>query len=210
MRISYAIPVCNEIDEIKNITKYLLKTKSDEDEIVILVDESNHTQEVKDYVEMFYEECHDQNVSRVYHKLNKDFAAHKNYLNSCCSGDWIFQLDADEYPDDYLMAMLPAIIASNPDIDAFWVPRINTVHGITNEHIEKWNWALSHGNRINFPDYQLRLYKNTPEIKWERAVHEQLTGYKKFGQLPVNDEYCIHHPKSIERQEQQNKFYETL
>ncbi len=93
------------------------------------------------------------------------------------------------------MQMLPARIASNPNIDAFWVPRINTVSGITNEHIEKWNWALSHGNRINFPDYQLRLYKNTPEIKWNRKVHEQLSGYQKFAQLPVNDEYCLHHPK---------------
>ena len=43
MKISYAIPVCNEIEEIKNLTSYLLKYKSKEDEIVILVDESNHT-----------------------------------------------------------------------------------------------------------------------------------------------------------------------
>ena len=210
MKISYAIPVCNEIQELQSITKYLLKKKSKEDEIVILVDESNHTQEVKDYVEILAEECADQNVSRSYHSLNGDFASHKNYLNSCCTGDWIFQLDADEFPDDYLMQMLPAIIASNPGLDAYWVPRINTVYGITQEHIDKWGWQISHGDRINFPDYQLRLYKNTPEIKWTKKVHEQLVGYKKFGQLPVNDEYCIHHPKSIERQEQQNEFYEKI
>lgn len=210
IKISYAIPVCNEIDEIKNITNYLLKTKSANDEIVILIDESNHTPEVRDYVETVALECADENVIRAYHALNGDFGAHKNYLNSLCSGDWIFQLDADEYPDDYLMSGLPYIIDGNPDVEAFWVPRINTVKGITNEHIKKWNWNVDQKGRINFPDYQLRLYKNHPNIKWTRKVHEQLIGYKKFANLPVNEEFCIHHPKSIERQETQNKFYETL
>lgn len=208
--ISYAIPVCTEREEIENLVEYLLKKKSADDEIIILIDETNSSGEVRDYVEMVAQECEDQNVVRAYHPLNGDFATHKNYLNSLCSGDWIFQLDADEFPDDYLMSMAPAILAANPDVDAYWVARINTVSGITDAHIKKWGWQLSHGNRINFPDYQLRLYRNKPEIKWTRKVHEQLVGYKKFAQLPVNDEYCLHHPKSIERQEQQNKFYETL
>ena len=210
MKISYAIPVCNEINEIQNITRYLLKTKSANDEIVILIDETNHTPEVRDYVETFVLENIDDNVVRAYHALNGDFGTHKNYLNSLCTGDWIFQLDADEYPDDYLMSGLPYIIESNPEVEAYWVPRINTVHGITREHIDRWGWQVDDRKRINFPDYQLRLYKNSPEIKWTRKVHEQLTGYKKFGHLPVNDEYCLHHPKTIERQEQQNNYYNTL
>lgn len=210
MKISYAIPVCNEFEEIQNFTQWLLRKKHKDDEIIILIDESNHTPEVRDYVETLASECQDQNVIRAYHSLDGDFAAHKNYLNSLCSGDWIFQLDADEYPDEYLMDTLSIILKANPDIDAYWVPRINIVRGITQEHIDKWGWRISHGERINFPDYQLRLYKNDPEIKWTRKVHEQLVGYKKFGQLPVNDEYCIHHPKTIERQERQNAFYDTL
>lgn len=208
--ISYAIPVCTEREEIENLVEYLLKKKSPDDEIVILIDETNSSGEVRDYVEMVAQECEDQNVVRAYHALNGDFATHKNYLNSLCSGDWIFQLDADEFPDDYLMSMAPAILAANPDVDAYWVARINTVSGITDAHIKKWGWQLSHGNRINFPDYQLRLYRNKSEIKWTRKVHEQLVGYKKFAQLPVNDEYCLHHPKSIERQERQNAFYDTI
>lgn len=208
--ISYAIPVCTEREEIENLVEYLLKKKSPDDEIVILIDQHNFTPEVREYVEMVAQECEDQNVVRAYHALNGDFATHKNYLNSLCSGDWIFQLDADEFPDDYLMSMAPAILAANPDVDAYWVARINTVHGITEAHIQKWGWTMTHGDRINFPDYQLRLYRNKPEIKWTRKVHEQLVGYQKFARLPVNDEYCLHHPKSIERQEQQNQFYETL
>ena len=210
MKISYAIPVCNEINEIQNITRYLLKTKSANDEIVILIDETNHTPEVRDYVETFAMENIDDNVVRAYHALNGDFSAHKNYLNGLCTGDWIFQLDADEYPDDYLMSTLYDIIEFNPEVEAYWVPRINTVHGITPEHINRWRWRIDEHNRINFPDYQLRLYKNSSEIKWTRKVHEQLTGYKKFGHLPDIIDYCIYHPKTIERQELQNNFYDTL
>ena len=210
MRISYAIPVCNEIDEIKNLTSYLLKHKSKDDEIIILVDQHNFTPEVRDYVETFAEECEDQNVFRAYHGLNKNFAAHKNYLNSLCSGDWILQLDADEYPDDYLMEAIPWMINQNPDVEAYWLSRINTVTGITNEHISKWRWQVNNKGWINFPDEQLRLYKNSDEIKWEGKVHERLIGYKKFAHMPSNPEYCLHHPKSIERQERQNAFYDTI
>ena len=210
MKISYAIPVCNEIDEIQNLTSYLLKHKSKSDEIVILVDESNYTQEVKDYVELFAEENIDDNVIRSYHSLNKDFATHKNYLNSLCSGEWILQLDADEYPDDYLMEAIPWMINQNPDVEAYWLSRINTVKGITDMHISKWNWQVNNKGWVNFPDPQLRLYKNSNEIKWQGNVHERLIGYKKFAHMPNNPEYCLHHPKSIERQERQNAFYDTI
>jgi len=210
MKISYAIPVCTEIEEIKNLTSYLLKHKSKEDEIVILVDESNHTQEVKDYVEIFAEENMDANVIRAYHSLNKDFGIHKNYLNSLCSGEWILQLDADEYPDDYLMQAIPWFINEHPDVEAYWVSRINTVSGLTREHVAKWQWNVNDKEWVNFPDPQLRLYKNSNEIKWEGKVHERLIGYKKFAHMPSNPEYCLHHPKSIERQERQNAFYDTI
>ena len=208
--ISYAVPVCNELNELKNLTQYLLKYKSPLDEVVILVDETNHTQEVKDYVELFAEENMDANVIRAYHHLDKNFAKHKNYLNSLCSGDWIFQLDADEYPDEYLMQGIPYMIENNPEVEAYWVSRINTVSGLTSEHIEKWGWQVNREGWVNFPDRQMRLYKNSPNIEWQGKVHEQLIGYNKFGQMPSNPEYCIHHPKSIERQEKQNKFYDTI
>lgn len=210
MKISYAIPVCTEIEEIKNLTSYLLKYKSEEDEIVILVDESNHTQEVKDYVEIFAEENMDANVIRAYHSLNKDFGTHKNYLNSLCSGEWILQLDADEYPDDYLMEAIPWFINEHPDVEAYWVSRINTVTGLTKEHVAKWRWNVNDKEWVNFPDPQLRLYKNSNDINWEGKVHERLIGYKKFAHMPSNPEYCLHHPKSIERQERQNAFYDTI
>jgi len=211
MRISYAIPVCNEIEEIKRLLEFLIKAKRRQDEIVILVDEQNGTEEVKDYVEDFAHQYLDFDFVNVYyHPLNRDFAAHKNFLNSCCKGDYIFQIDADELPDESLLEYLPEILEINA-VDAIWIPRINIVNGITPDHIAKWGWNCDATGWINWPnDAQLRVYANKPEIKWERKVHERLTGYKTISKFPDQKEFALWHVKDIARQERQNKFYETI
>ena len=211
MRISYAIPVCNEIKEIKRLLEFLIKAKRRQDEIVILVDEQNGTEEVKDYVEDFAHQYLDFNFVNVYyHPLNRDFAAHKNFLNGCCKGDYIFQIDADELPDESLLEYLPEILEINA-VDAIWIPRINIVNGITPDHIAKWGWNCNENGWINWPnDAQLRVYANKPEIKWERKVHERLTGYKTISKFPDQKEFALWHVKDIARQERQNKFYEEI
>jgi hypothetical protein len=209
MRISYAIPVCNEHKEIKRLTEFLLAHKNEQDEIVILIDQHNFTPEVRDYVETFAEECADQNVSRAYYPLNKDFASFKNYLTTLCSGDYIYQIDADEMVNEYVCRILPQMLAMN-QVDVIRVPRINTVEGLTTEHIHRWGWSVNEHGWVNFPDYQWRIYRNTKEIKWENRVHEMLTGYKTMSHLPTEMEWCLIHDKTIDRQEQQNEFYDTL
>ena len=58
---------------------------------------------------------------------------------------------------------------------------------------------------------RMSVNKNDPEkIYWTKPVHEQLVGYKKYAALPGNEEYCLHHPKDIDRQERQNNFYEGI
>jgi len=209
MRISYAIPVCNEIDEIKRLTGFLLEHKNEQDEIVILVDQHNFTPEVRDYVETFVSECADQGVSRAYYPLNKDFASFKNYLTTLCSGDYIYQIDADEMIDEYVCRLLPEVLEAN-QVDVIRVPRINTVKGLTPEHIHKWGWYVNDQGWVNFPDYQWRIYKNSPKIKWENKVHEILTGHETMAHLPTDKEWCLLHPKTIDRQEKQNEFYDKL
>ena len=108
------------------------------------------------------------------------------------------------------MQTLEWLINNNPGTDIFWVPRINTVKGLTPEHIQKWGWVVDNDGKVNFPDYQCRILKNVKRIKWKNKVHEVLTGHKTESQLPANEEFCIHHPKSIERQEKQNALYQTL
>ena len=204
MIISYAIPVCNEYKQIEYLLEYLTKYKRDQDEIVVQCDKGNTTEDVYNVLKKY------SDIKVVEFALNENFAAFKNNLKDNCSGDYIFQIDADEYPEEYLMKTLEWLINNNPGIDIFWVPRINIVKGLTKEHIEKWRWNVDINGRVNFPDYQCRILKNVKRIKWKNKVHEILTGHKTETQLPANDEFYIHHPKTIERQEKQNALYETL
>ncbi len=205
MNTSFAIPVHNEHEELNRLIGHILKYKNPEDEIVIQCDQGNTTPEVYKVLSNY-----EGQVKIIEFPLNLDFASFKNNLKENCTGDWIFQIDADEYPDDYLISLLPSILKQNPTIEVFWVPRINLVDGLTTEHINKWRWNVNEKGWVNFPDYQCRILQNTPKIKWVSKVHEVLIGHSSESKLPCNEEYCLHHPKSIEKQEHQNEFYNTL
>ena len=209
MTISYAIPVCNEYKEIEYLLEYLTKHKREQDEIVVQCDQGNTTPEVYRVLQELIENT-DVSYKLIEFPLNNNFSAFKNNLKDNCSGDYIFQIDADEYPEEYLMKHVDWVINNNPEVDIFWVPRINRVEGLTQAHVDKWGWNVDPKGRVNFPDYQCRILKNVPHIKWQNKVHEILTGYKTESQLPANDEFCIYHLKNIDRQEKQNEFYNTL
>jgi hypothetical protein len=201
--ISLAITVCNEHQELETLLDYLQeRALSPEYEIVVQIDQDNHTKEVVSVIL-------DRGIKHWFYPLNKDFASYKNELSNHCSGEYIFQIDADEIPALELLNMLPSILESNPEVDVYLVPRINTVSGLTEEHIQKWRWNVE-DDRINFPDYQWRIYRNDKSIKWINKVHERLDGFKQYTALPPEDEFCLLHPKTIEKQEKQNNFYNTL
>jgi glycosyltransferase involved in cell wall biosynthesis len=208
--ISYCITACNEHEELDKLL-YILKQKiNPEDEIVIQVDSVNVTNEVLNIAEQAVSSA--SNVKLVKFPLNKDFASFKNNANTYCTKDFIFQIDADEFPDDVLLENIHSIIESNDQVDLFVVPRKNTVEGLTQEHIEKWKWQVNENMLVNWPDYQTRIYKRNRQIRWQRKVHEHISGYKRMSYLPDIEDMnlCLHHPKTIERQEKQNKFYETI
>ena len=50
MKISYAIPVCNEFIEIQRLISFILSNKREEDEIVVLYDSNNGDREVEAYL----------------------------------------------------------------------------------------------------------------------------------------------------------------
>ena len=127
-----------------------------------------------------------------------------------CKGKYIFQIDADETVNPELLESLHDILDLNQNVDLFAIPRVNTVEGLTEEDIRRWGWRVNEKGWVMFPDYQTRLYRNHPDIKWEGKVHERITGYKTMTPLP-SEEWCsIYHGKTIERQRTQNDFYETL
>ena len=209
MKISYAITVCNEHKELKKLLDFLFEYKRPEDEVIVQKDNGNATEEVWDVCERF-ETKQAKEYKHISHALNKNFAQYKNNLNTQCDGDWIFQIDADEIPNEYLIQSLPYILEANPDTEAYWVPRENTVAGITESHIQKWGWRVDENNWVNFPDWQMRIYQNKETIYWIKPVHEQLKGYTKFANLPAEEKFALYHPKDIGRQEKQNAFYDTI
>ena len=203
MKISYAITVCNEVNEIKKLIPILLEGKRENDEVVVLFDKQNGTAEVWSYLQ-------EQDIKCEAKSFKHHFADWKNHLTTLCSGDYIFQIDADEYPNEAMFTHLPAILESNPDKEVYLVPRVNTVKGLTEEHIQKWGWNVDNKGWVNWPDYQWRIWMNKPEIKWKNKVHEVLDGFKAYAPLPALEALALYHPKEIERQEKQNAYYDTL
>jgi len=207
MKISYAITVCNEFIEIQRLLTFILNNKRSEDEIVVLYDSKNGDKQVETYLRKM-------NVEKTYFRWHPyDFDGHfanmKNHLTGLCTGDYIYQIDADEMISEYVMKLLPQVLEAN-DVDVLRVPRINTVEGLTQEHINKWQWRVNNDGWVNFPDYQWRIYKNNAGITWINKVHEILTGYRSVSALPADKEWCLIHHKDIKRQEKQNEYYAQL
>jgi glycosyltransferase involved in cell wall biosynthesis len=206
MRISYAIPVCYEHEEIRRLLTLLVENKREEDEIVVQSDMGNTTADV---YKVLYDEFPDK-IKHVQFPLKGNFGAFKNNLKSHCIGEWIFQIDADEYFSAEFIQNLHLILQQNPETHVFLLARINTVEGITDQHIQKWRWQVNEKGWINFPDWQPRILQNSPKINWANKVHEVLVGHTTYGFLPTEEEYCILHHKNIARQEAQNSLYDTI
>jgi glycosyltransferase involved in cell wall biosynthesis len=202
MKISYAITAHNEAEELNRLLKQLTEGKESGDEILIQLDDKA-TDKVKFVVDSYP-------VRSITFPLNNDFAAFKNNLKDNCTGDYIFFIDADEYLSEHLLKLLKQVLESNSQVDCYGVPRVNTVKGLTEEHIKKWGWIVKE-DKINWPDYQTRICKNVPHIKWAGKVHERLQGWQVSSAFPADfEDWALYHPKTIERQEQQNNYYNTL
>ena len=206
MKLSYSILTHNETNSLLKLVDFITIYKDREDEIVILDDYSDNeeTKKILDTITSIYDIKFEQR-----HLLN-DFASQKNHLKNMCTGDYIFNLDADELPNKWLMKNIKGILEANPTVDLYWVPRVNTVEGLTEAHIRAWNWQVNEKGWVNFPDYQGRIWRNRPNILWENKVHEVLKGYKEHAYLPQEEDFCFYHPKDIDRQEVQNKLYDTI
>jgi hypothetical protein len=204
--ISYSILTHNETDSLQRLLDFLTRRKDEEDEIVILDDYSNNkkTQEILDVYTSIHEIKFEQR------HLLEDFGNQKNYLRKMCSKDYIFNIDADEFIKLHLIRNIKSILEMNPTVDLYWVPRINTVEGLTQAHKDKWGWTINKKGWVNFPDFQGRIHKNRPNIRWKNPVHEVMEGYGEYTQLPAEENYCIIHHKVIEKQEHQNQLYEDI
>ncbi len=207
MKISYAITVCNEFAEIQKLIPFLLKNKRPEDSVVVLYDINNGHEGIEQFLRA---KSINGEFAWIPGEFNGHFADWKNKLTSICDGDWIFQIDADEIPHEDLIKYLPEIILSNPKNEVIRVPRVNTVYGLTEEYVRQWRWNVNDKGWVNWPDFQWRIWKNHPKIKWVNKVHEVLEGYNTYSDLHEDERFALYHPKDIERQIKQNNYYNTL
>ena len=208
MKISYGITVHKEHEELNQLLDLLVNETDTDDEIVIVQDGDD--KKVEEVISKWMNETLDwKGINWHTHKRSGDFAKHKNFVIEKCEGDYIFHIDADEYPNTILIKQLKQILEINP-VDLIWVPRVNTVDGITQAHLNTWGWKQTEQGWINYPDYQSRIFKNRDDIRWRRPVHEQITGCKTYSHLPPQEELSLYHPKTIYKQEQQNQLYTAI
>ena len=206
MKICYKILTHNETDSLKKLLDFLFENIKETDHIIVVDDFSDSpTRKIlSKYVES-------NQYDYFQNKLEDDFSKQHNYADSLVRDefDYIFSIDADELPNKWLIENIHEILESN-DVDLIWVPRINTVEGITDEYIQQWGWRVNEKGWVNFPDYQGRIYKNDESINWENPVHEIVTGAKKVSHFPTEEEFCLYHPKDIQRQVKQNELYSKI
>lgn len=204
--ITYGITVNNEAEEVKKLLDILISSIDKTDEIVVMQDVTKENSDVTAILNSY-----GTKIIRITSRLDGDFSAFKNNLISHATKKYLFQIDADEYPQEKLIENLKYFLLKNFKYDCFIVPRINIVEGITESDIKTWNWDVNEKQYVNFPDYQNRIFKLGKNIRWQNKIHEILVNFKRVKKMPSkNEDYCLVHIKSIDRQRSQNAFYDSL
>jgi len=203
MFLSYLVTCHNETSSLDKLLSKLVQNRKDNHEIVLLDDYSDNP-ETLDIIQKYKEQ-----TSFHQHRLDRNYGTHKNYGIEQCKGNWIFQLDGDEYPTDLLLENIDAVLESNNNNEVLWLPRLNYFAGVTELDVKTWGWNY-HDGMINFPDYQSRIYRNLSHIRYQRRLHEKVEGFKSYTFVPPQKDYAIVHEKTIEKQRQTNLNYNKL
>jgi GT2 family glycosyltransferase len=207
--ISYCITVYNEVDYIQQLINTILAAKQEDEEIVVVQTHKDESEKNTQWYQDIYNYLKNNNIIPYEYRFDGKFAKLKNYLTSLATKTYILNLDADENLKDEAFPIIRQILKEN-DLDLYLFPRINTVEGITEDDIQKWSWRVNERGWINWPDFQPRLYKNNKKILWQGDVHETLQGYENYGAITENEFLAITHHKEINRQREQNTFYDQI
>jgi hypothetical protein len=202
MKITFAISVCTEYLELQSLLNFLLRVKDPEDDINVLVDTTKATPQVWSVIKA-------AGVTACIRAFDKNFAAHRNFHIDQCTGDYIFMIDADEIPQEHLVTTLKKTIQET-GADLLYVPRMNLCPGYTQEWLTNHKFQVNEVGWINWPDYQGRVFKRDPTIRWGRNLHEKVEGATKQIGLPASPTNGLWHIKTVEKQDFQGKFYDSL
>lgn len=122
------------------------------DEIIVV--DSGSTDRTREVAESF--------GAKFFVETWKGFAAQKNSALAKATGEWILSLDADEEVEPALADEIRTVLAANPSVAGFWIPRKNFFLG-------RW---IRHGGF--YPDPKLRLFRRDAGAFEDRAVHEDI------------------------------------
>ena len=197
--ITYAICVCDEAQQLDSLLNFLVKVKEVGDDINVLHDIGRTNDAVRHVLDK-----HKKNVTVLERAFAGDFAAHRNYQIERCTGDYILVIDADEMPQELLLKNIRQF-----DGEIMAIPRINIFTGYTQKWLEKCNFKISNTGWINWPDYQLRYFKNNGTIRWDGEFHEKLVG-GKVQALQADPLIAFYHVKTVEQQDKNAVFYDSI
>jgi len=205
MKITYAICVCNEHEELNRLLSFLKDVKHEDDDINILIDTKNVTTSVKLVLEEF-----SKDITTCERDFDNNFGAHRNFQFTQCTGHYIFIIDGDEIPRVQLVKNMRNII-NQSGADCIAVPRINIISDITDKYNQICKFNINEQGWINWPDFSFRLFKNNKNIKYEKQkLHEVLSGFEKGCSVAAKPLLAIWHIKNIKRQMKQHDLYESI
>ena len=192
--LTFAICVCNESRDLYSLVSFLNKVREPGDDIVILVESLHVSPQVRAVLDHFKD-------SLVVHERDFDgnFSAHRNYHISKCKGDFIFVIDPDEMPQEFLVKNIRRVF-QDTKADIVAVPRMNMCPG----HTEEWardRFTLNEVGWINWPDYQTRIFRNGIGLKFDNELHEMIKGSSKVVAVPAEPRHSLWHIKSVDKQD---------
>lgn len=199
MSLSYVIGVCTEHTELENLLKFLDEVRMPQEETVVVVDSGKVTPEVRDVIVRY------PWVKSFDREFQGDFAEHKNYFSQIVSNEYIFNIDADEIPQEFLVHAVRQLIGKH---DLIAVPRINICPGYTQNFLKKHKFSCNEAGFINWPDYQGRVYHKN--LKWSGKVHEKIEGAQRPIGIKADPKFALWHVKTTTRQNKQNEMYDLI
>lgn len=206
IRLSIGILVHDEAEELDRLLSAIGAYTAPWLEVVIVEDTA--TPEVRAVLE-----THRSSVVHAVHsrKLDKNFADQRNFLKGKCRGRYILMLDADELPPGHVMANMARLLdfMDANALEVVALPRINLLTGGDLNSLPP-RYPVDERGWVGFPEYQNRLFRNDPALRWVNRVHERLIGYKRRMLLPAEEAYALLHRKDFDDFVRSNSYYDRI
>ena len=112
--------------------------------------------------------------------------------------DWAIVIDGDERMDEVDVQKIPELIKL--DIDLVWLPR---------QHYRSWDRSICENPDLSvYADWQARMVRVMPHIRWVKKVHEELRGIAKGRDLQSLPNPVIRHFGFLKTQERLDSIVE--